>query len=64
MGGLSWADFTAKVLEIVNSRGHDYVAKATHPAPGASEIVAWYTVPVEQDSAGYVTKHGQRYELE
>lgn len=63
MGGVSWASFMTQVLDIVNSRGHDYIAKATHPAPEASEIVAWYTVPVEQGNAGYVTKHGQRYEL-
>lgn len=52
-----------QVLDIVNTRGNEFVAKATHPAPEASEIVAWYTVPVEQGNAGYVTKHGQRYEL-
>lgn len=61
---MTWAGFVASILEIANTRGNEYVAKATHPAPEASEIVAWYTVPVEQGNAGYVTKHGQRYELE
>ena len=63
MGGLSWADFTDAVLSVMESRGHDYVAKATAPAPEADMIIGWYIVPVEPGPMGYVTKHGQRYEL-
>ena len=63
MGGLSWADFTAKLIAVANSSGHDYIAKATHPAPEASKIDVWYSIPVEQGNAGYVTQYSQRYEF-
>lgn len=61
---MSWADFTAKVLDIANARGHDFVKTATHPSPEGDSIAAWYAIKVDVGVAGYVTKHGQRYELE
>lgn len=61
---MSWDAFTAKVLDIANARGHDFVKTATHPSPEADGIDAWYAIQVEVGPAGYVTKHGQRYELE
>lgn len=60
---MSWADFTAKVLAVANSRGHGFIVTATTPSPQADKIDAGYAVPVEAGPDGYVTKHGQRYEL-
>ncbi len=39
------------------------VQSATHPKPEAATVDAWYSVPVTVGPEGYVTKHGQRYEL-
>lgn len=60
---MSWADFTAKILDIANSRGHEFVLKATTSKPEADKIDVGYAVPVEAGPDGYVNKHGQRYEI-
>ena len=60
---MTWDEFRAAVLAVMESRGHDYVFKATTVGPEEFTIVGHYVVPVEDGAPGYVTKHGQRYEL-
>ena len=60
---MSWSDFTAKVVEVANSRGHLFIATATTPKPEAATIDVGYVVRVEAGQDGYVNTHGQRYEI-
>jgi len=50
-------------MKVVDSRGFEFVAVATTPEPMADKIESFYTVKVEAGPAGYVTKHGKRYEF-
>ena len=53
-----------RILAVIDSRGFEYMAVATTPHPMADTIESFYSVKVEAGPAGYVTRHGQRYELE
>lgn len=61
---MNWDWFTAAIKLIADTRGVEFVKTATHPDPQADKIESWYPIKVEVGPAGYVTKHGQRYELE
>lgn len=60
---MSWADFTTKVREVANSRGHRFIVTATTPNPEAATIDVGYVIRVEPGQDGYVNTHGQRYEI-
>ena len=50
-------------MEVIDSKGLGYVAKATAPEPMADSIEAFYSIPLEAGPFGYVTRHNQRYEF-
>jgi hypothetical protein len=60
---MKWDAFAAAIKVIADTRGVEFVKTATHPDP-QGEIDAWYKIPTAIGPAGYVTKHGQRHELE